>query len=265
MPLISRGSFESLRAAATGPAADEFGLTEPQPFTVIREVTRALQPVPVRLAADDRPRGVTLERLRLTPGSRVMLRRVADPELPLHVLAWSWDLSGEPPLVTPAAEAEIKDWAVPVSEGARLLGGAGLPLVPPRRAVGVQSVRVIVWQSDRGADPAGVTGDIREAMRHSKLASVLDALAGGARTTMMSVVGVREAAGELGREIAPVLRALVSDYVDLFEGFYPVAAHDQNAGDADGTEGAEGADGAEEFATYHTEVRVRREVAEAGS
>lgn len=37
-------------------------------------------------------------------------------------------------------------------------------------------MRVILWQSERGADPAIVTDDVREALRHSRLALRPDAL-----------------------------------------------------------------------------------------
>ncbi|MFI7099002.1 hypothetical protein ACIBK8_06560 [Streptomyces sp. NPDC050161] len=225
MPLLSRGGFDQFEATASGPAADEYGLSGPQPFTVLREVTRALQPVPLTFAAATEERGVQLTRLKLTPGSRVMLRSVTDPAAPLHILCWSWDLSGDAPLVTPGADADLSRWTAPLHGSERLLADGPLELVPPRKVVGCRSVRVILWQSGRVADPATVTGEVREALRHSKLTSVLTALAPGAPTTMMTAVGVREAAGELGREIAPVLRALCGDYVDFFEGFYPVA-HD---------------------------------------
>jgi hypothetical protein len=222
MPLFSRGGFDQFEATASGPAADEFGLTGPHPFTVLREVTRALQPVPLKFASAAEHRAITLTRLRVTPGSRVMLRRVTDPNAPLHVLSWSWDLSGEPPLVGPLPSADLSKWSVPLHGTDRVLESP-LELVPSRRTVGCQSVRVILWQSDKGADAATVTGEVREALRHSRLASVLETLAAGTPTTMITAVGVREAAGELGREIAPVLRALCSDYVDFFEGFYPPA------------------------------------------
>ncbi|MFE0377452.1 hypothetical protein ACFW1M_18100 [Streptomyces inhibens] len=222
MPLLSRGAFEQFEATPSGPAADEYGLTGNQPFTVLREVTRGLQPVPLKFAISAEARGISLTRLVLTMGSRVMLRRVADASAPLHILCWSWDLSGEPPLVHPAPDADPARWEVSLRGDERRLDEDPLELVPPRRIVGCQSVRIILWQSDRGADPAAVTGDVREALRHSRLASTLATLSPDAQATMMTAVGVREAAGELGREIAPVLRALCTDYVDLFEGFYPV-------------------------------------------
>ncbi|MFD7919442.1 hypothetical protein ACFV3R_09475 [Streptomyces sp. NPDC059740] len=242
MPLLSRGAFEHFEATPSGPAADEYGLTGKQPFTVLREVTRGLQPVPLTFAVSAEQRGIELTRLVLTGGSRVMLRRVADASTPLHVLCWSWDLSGEPPLVHPAPEDDLTRWQVPLSGEERRLDKAPLQLVPPRRVVGCQSVRVILWQSDRGADPAAVTDDVREALRHSRLASTLATLSPDARGTMMTAVGVREAAGELGREIAPVLRALCTDYVDFFEGFYPVV---------------DDAVRADRFAGFHSELSLR--------
>jgi hypothetical protein len=222
VPLLSRGAFERFEATPSGPAADEYGLTGRQPFAVLREVTRELQPVPLKLAGTAEERPVLLGELKLTMGSRVMLRRIADPGTPLHILGWSWDLSGDPPLVAPGPDADLSRWRAPLTDGERRLVDGPLELVPPRRVVGCQSVRIILWQSDQGADPAAVTAEVRAALRHSRLACLLDTLAAGAPTTTMTAVCVREAAGELGREIAPVLRALCSDYVDFFEGFYPV-------------------------------------------
>lgn len=224
MPLLSRGAFDRFEATAAGPAADEYGLTGPQPFTVLREVTRALQPVPLTFASAAEPRAVTLTAVRVTPDSRVMLRRIADPDAQLYVLGWSWDLSGEPPHVAPdVADPDPARWSLPLHGADRVLADP-LELAPARPTVGCRAVRVILWQSDKGAEPAAVTAEVGEALRHSRLASVLEMLGAGAPTTMMTAVGVREAAGELGREIAPVLRALCSDYVDFFEGFFPPAA-----------------------------------------
>jgi hypothetical protein len=245
MPLMSRGGLDLLRATASGPAADEYGLTGPQPFSVLREVTRALQPVPLRHATSHSPLGLTITGLDLTAGSRAMLRRVTDPDVPLHVLGWWWDLSGAAPTVVP--DSAEKEWTIGVSGGARRLDGAELPLVPARAIVGILAVRVILWQSDRGANPVELTGDVREAFRHTRLASVLETLS-ATPATMMTVVNVREAAAELGREIAPVLRALCTDYVDFFEGYYPVTDDP-----ADPTNG----NAVERFASYHSELRMR--------
>lgn len=222
MPLISRGAFDEFEATARGPAADEYGLTGPQPFTVLREITRELQPVPLMFTADTEAHGVTLTDLRLAMGSRVMLRRVADAEAPLNILCWSWDLSSRGLQVNPQPDADRAHWTLPLHGSERRPAKAPLELVMPHKVVGCRSVRVILWQSDKDTDQGEVTHEVREALRHSRLASALSALSSGAPTTMMTAVGVREAAGELGREIAPVLRALCSDYVDFFEGFYPV-------------------------------------------
>jgi len=221
MPLLSRGSFDQFEAVAGGPTADEFGLTSPQPLSVLREVTRALQPVPLKFTSSARMHRVTLSQLRLCAGARVMLRRIVDPQASLHVLCWSWDLSARPVLVGPAPDADAATWTVPLRGAERRLDEGDLELVPPRKVAGGQVLRVILWQSDRGAAPGEVTDEVRAAIRHSRLATALAGLA-SAEVTVMSAVAVREAAGELGREIAPVLRALCSDYVDFFEGFYPV-------------------------------------------
>lgn len=225
MPLMSRGSFDNVRATASGPAVDEYGLTGPQPLSVLREVTRVLQPVPVRLEISPDPCGLTLTGLCLSAGARVMLRRVADPDLPLRILCWSWDLGGRPPEVGPSVDADPMLWSVPLgSDGVRRLTGRGLPIVPPRVVVGGLVVRVILWQSERGADAHEVAAETREALRHSRLATMLALLPADGRTTTMGAVAVREAADELGREIAPVLRALCTDYLDFFAGCYPVQA-----------------------------------------
>jgi hypothetical protein len=245
MPLLSRGCFEQVRATVTGPAADEYGLTGPQPFSVVREVTRMLQPVPLRFEETPMPVGVTITGLDLMAGSRVMLRRITDPDVPLHVLGWSWDLSGAGPAIVPGIDADTKEWTIGLSENARRLGEIGLALVPPRPIVGILAVRVILWQSDRGEDPAALTEDIRDAFAHTRLNSVLSTLA-VSPATMMTTANVREAAGELGREIAPVLRALCTDYVDFFEGFYPAVPYT-----------ADNMNGLEKFTGYHSQLLVR--------
>jgi hypothetical protein len=148
-------------------------------------------------------------------------------------------------VVLPDTDADVSQWTIGLSEETRRLGEVELPLVPPRPVVGIMAVRTILWQSDKGADPVTVTGDIREAFRHTRLSSVLDAL-DASPATMMTAVNVREAAGELGREIAPLLRALCTDYVDFFEGFYPAIA------DATGRMIA-----TERLTGYHSQLLVR--------
>lgn len=234
MPLISRGSLDHFTAVAKDSAAHDEGLTGPHRFCVFREVTRALQPVPVEFCRSDTPRQLQLTDARLDPGSRVMLRHVADADRPVYVLGWWWDFAGGGPVVVPS-EIDSSNWALSLETGG--VRHLPKPLVlaePGREIVAGLVVRVILWQGEPGTDPRRVTAETVEAMRHSTLAGMLGLLGSTADTSVATVIAVRQAAAALGSEIAPVLRALCTDYIDFFEGFYP--ATDQ-VRDAEADEG----------------------------
>lgn len=224
MPLISSGAYDRFSATAGGPAATEYGLDTVQPFAVLREVTRPLQPVPLTFAATGTPVGLDLTDVHLSRQCHAMMRRTADPELPMHLLAWWWDLGGGGPHVVGARdEAEEKLWSLEVDAEGTRSSHADLRIVPPRELVAGVAVRVILWQTTPAIHAAQVTEEVEEAMRHTKLNGMLDLLRGLSGTSMHTVGLVREAAGALGGEIAPVLRGLCTDYLDFYEGLYPVA------------------------------------------
>lgn len=216
MPLISHGSFDAFCGIAGGPASTEYEVTGPQPFAALREVTRALQPLPTTFVPSPRPVRTRIADITLTSGSRSMLRRVLDPDAGVQVMAWCWDLSGDPPAVVPA-DSTPADWRLELAGTDRALAAGELPLWPGRQVVGGLAVRIILWQGTHPTLPA----EVAEAVRHSRLASVLATIAGSGSTTITSAVMAREAAAGLGPEVAPVLRALCPDYVDFFEGFFP--------------------------------------------
>jgi hypothetical protein len=244
VPLISSGAYDRFSAIAGGPAADEYGLDSVQPFAVLREVTRPLQPVPLTFARTATPAGLDLADVRLERQCRVMMRRTTESELPMHVLAWWWDLGGGGPHVVGARdEAEEKQWSLELDADGTRYCHADLPIVPPRELVAGAAVRVVLWQTTPAVPAAQVTEEVEEAMRHTKLNGVLDLLRGLPGTSMHTVGLVREAAAALGGEIAPVLRGLCTDYLDFYEGLFPVAAFAQDEWAVDG---------------FHSGLRIRR-------
>jgi hypothetical protein len=244
VPLISSGAYDQFSATANGPAAVEYGLDTVQPFAVLREVTRPLQPVPLNFAVTSTPVGLDLADVHLSRQCRVMMRRITDPGLPLHVLAWWWDLGGGGPHVVGARDGAGEErWSLEVDAKGTRSSIADLQLVPPRELVGGVALRVILWQTTPVIPAAQVTEEVEEAMRHTKLTGVLDLLRGLSGTSMHTVSLVREAAAALGGEIAPVLRGLCTDYLDFYEGLYPVAALTQDEWVVSG---------------FHSGLRIRR-------
>lgn len=200
--------------------------------------------MPLSFAVTAAPVGLGLADVHLTRQCRVMMRRIADPELPLHVLAWWWDLGGGVPQVVGARDgSEEQRWSLKVDANGTRSSVADLQLVPPRELVGGVALRVILWQTTPAVAAAKVTEEVEEAMRHTKLNGVLDLLRGLSGTSMHTVSLVREAAAALGGEIAPVLRGLCTDYLDFYEGLYPVAALTQDEWLVPG---------------FHSRLRIRR-------
>jgi hypothetical protein len=244
MPLISRGSLDGFTAVASDSRTLDQGLTGPHAFSVFREVARELQPVPLTFSQSGSPIQLHITGVRLNPGSRVMLRHVADADRPVYLLVWWWDLAGGGPVVVPLLP-NAADWVLTLGGDGRHLARPLTVVEPGREIVGGLAVRVILWQSEPGTDAGRVTAEVAEAMRHSMLAGMLGILASASGTDMATVIAIRQAAAALGPEIAPVLRALCPDYIDFFEGFYPATDPVQDG---------------ESYVGYQSEITVRTTV-----
>lgn len=101
--------------------------------------------------------------------------------------------------------------------------GAGIVLHPARPVSAGLAVRIQIWESDKGVRDFGkVLADVGSAVKDSELSALLSPILSGAGVTTTTIDAVKKAAAELAEIIGGILQANSNDYVDFYEGYYPV-------------------------------------------
>lgn len=221
--LIKHGDFDDLTAGLVGSVE---GLGDGiLPMRALQNVRRDKQPVPLKFRHCSVPRGVALKALHLEHGFEVFLGNMYGADNEIFFLTWGWDLSGQDPVLRPEAGTPAQDLVNQLRAGERVgFLGDGVVVFPAREVAGGISLRVQVWESDQGVRDMGQTlKKVASSVRSSELTSVLSRIASAGGLTTATVTLVKDAAVELAGGIGTILKDNSNDYVDLFEGHWPVS------------------------------------------
>lgn len=198
-----------------------------QDLATIGEMQHVARDVPAIQTFDEseQPRGLALKSLTLHGDFRSFIERLFDSKSNVYYLAWCWDLSGQPINVFPGKTSSAEDvmFGLRPGESQRFMG-AGSLLFPQRVISGGLVVRLQVWQSDAEVRRFGETlASVCNEIRSSKLNSLLTLIGTLAGVATAQVVLIEQAALELGAVIGTILKANGDDFVDLYEGYFPVS------------------------------------------
>jgi hypothetical protein len=231
MALIVKGSLDDFSAVvATKERADFPALRDLKTFSVLREATRKVQPVPVEFVTSDTPRGLALKSIKLTKGFEGFLGDILwNKTNEIYFLAWAWDLSGKPIVQYPGAKVKKEAVIIQLITGQlREFLGAGILLFPAKQITGGLAVRIQVWECDGGARDFGkAMVEVANTIKTSQLSQLLSLISTAVGTaglpTGITVELIKDAVVELTGAVGKILQANSDDYVDFYEGYYPAA------------------------------------------
>lgn len=225
MALIEYGSFENF-AVSFQPAAFDInesvrGLTT---FSAVREATRRVQGMPIEFKAAVGDCGIALKSIKLDKKFGGFFNNYFDRNHNIYFLAWSWDLSGNPPEIYPAQYVTIDQIRIPIKAGdMREFLGDGVLLFPPKKITSGLALRINLWESDENIRQVGKTiVEVTDTIKNSKLNAALSMAALVTGVPGATIGMFKEAATELSSAVGQILKANSDDYVDFFEGYYPV-------------------------------------------
>lgn len=227
MALITHGSFGDLTAAFSSSAIKARpSLQRLRSFSMMREATRDAQPERIEFPKSPEARGLALKSIMLTEGFEGLLQDVFNKENEVYFAALAWDLSGSPVIQYPESGTDPEKCIIPLKVGKlREFMGAGISLYPARTVAAGITLRIQIWESDAKARNFGKTlGDIANEVKTSELNSLLSLIAAGTGGTVATLELVRKASVELMSLIGAILRANGNDYVDFYEGYFPVSS-----------------------------------------
>lgn len=223
MPLIRRGALDDFRAVPSAAAvASRPAMRGLRSFGTLSEASHAAPPVPLDFERSAERRGLALAGLSLRPG---FLGDLFGPTNEVYFVAWAWDFSGTPPVEYPGAGASPDTCIIPIEAGQmRRFLGAGAVLFPARVVSAGLAVRIMLWESDEGVRSFGkAMVKVADAIRTSDLTNLLSMISLASGGTVAMVTAATAAALELSKVIGTILQANGDDYVDFYEGYYPVS------------------------------------------
>jgi len=227
MAIISTGSLSDFSLVPTARAEESLvAADQVDTFGTLAEVTREAPADMFQYAVSPEARGLAVARLLLEKGFQNFLARIFHKTSKVYFLAWSWDMSGTPASIYPGAAADASSALIPMRGGeAREFIGSGAVLFPSRLVTAGLATRIQIWESAKGARDFGETlSTVADSIQKSKLNSLLTLVATTTGVATATVALVEQAALELAKVIGDVLKASSDDYVDFYEGYFPVAA-----------------------------------------
>lgn len=225
MALIKNGSIDSFSATvAQSVLSTKPNLGVFRTLSEIGEATRSVQPAPLEFSTSATSQGLSLKSLKLTQGFEGFLENIFNTSNEVYFLAWVWDMSGNPVAEYPGKTATEQSCIIPLQVGqVREFLGSGICLFPARQVTAGLAVRIMIWESDQSTRNFGkAMSEVTNTVKASKLNSLISLVAmSGVSTTTIALI--KDAAIELADLIGQILQANSDDYVDFYEGYYPVS------------------------------------------
>lgn len=230
MALIKSGDFSELSVVPSGAAALQ--MPEIDSLATLSEAARELPTEDVGFDLSSTNRGLALKKLHMGPGFQSFIKRLFQRDSKVYFLAWGWDLSGakvqgeSPIFLYPGSVSPENGTLIPMKgDEEREFLGDGVLLYPPRTVTAGISLRLQIWESHSDQRKFGetlqkVAGEIGD----SSLNNALALLATVTGATTASIALVEQAAVELAKVVGGILKATSDDYVDYYEGYFPVSS-----------------------------------------
>lgn len=240
MAIIQKGSFGDIPvtfkedAIAKMANADSFRRLDK--VSLVQQASRIIQSQTLAIPESRNQRGLALKSITLKKDFEGFIDKLFKPfndlfENDIYFVAWVWDLSGEPPVLYPSPDTKGNFapqkciFSVKVSEE-RSFGGVGINLLDQREIVGGINVRMQIWGSNRKTSDFGkAMTAVADTVKNSQLSLNLISLAAGLATggvTTAPINLIAKASAELSSAVGRILQAQSDDYVDFFEGYYPI-------------------------------------------
>jgi hypothetical protein len=226
MALITQGSFDDLTATFKEDVIkDKPALRGYRSFSILREATREVQPEEIVFEKSIDPRGIALKSIKLLKGFEGILGGIFNKKNEVFFTAMAWDLSGNPVVEYPGKEATAESCLIPLKVGdLREFLGAGIALFPARIITAGITLRIFLWESDAKARAFGKSMvELSNTIKTSKLNNLISALSLVTGATTTTVTLIKDAAVELMDFVGRILQANSNDYVDFYEGYFPVS------------------------------------------
>lgn len=239
MTIIQRASFGDLSVAfkedAIADMANADSLRRLNTVRLVQQATRSLQSQTLALTESSDERGLALKSITLEKDFESFIDKLFKEfgglfENNIYFVAWVWDLSGEPPVLWPSPDSTTGNldprksmFSVKVSEE-RTFGGVGINLLGKRKIVGGINVRIQIWGSNKNTSDFGnAITEVANTVKNSQLTNFLSliSLPTGA-VTIATANLIAKVSADLASAVGLILKAKSDDFVDFFEGYYPI-------------------------------------------
>jgi hypothetical protein len=169
-------------------------------------------------------RGLGLTSITLTKGFEEFLSNLFKAKNRIYLIAWAWDLSGQPICLYPGIGMSSEDFVFRVKKyQVCQFFGNGINLFPRRKVFGGIELRIHLWESDNSIRNFGrVMSEASQIIKDSELTRLLFSIS---KTTAVSGTfsSLEQASNVLNSSISDLLKKNSDDHLDYYEGYYPVS------------------------------------------